>query len=91
MTQLFSLQSLGGLRQFSDSGRKVIKMQGNANRLKSNVETLTSGSNGGKVEIIMKSEQMQLRPVGLCRGQFMVPDDFDDPLPDDILEEFEGR
>jgi hypothetical protein len=25
------------------------------------------------------------------RGVFTVPDDFDDPLPDDLLAEFEGR
>jgi len=31
------------------------------------------------------------RPFGLCAGEFTVPDDFDAPLPDDILREFEGR
>jgi antitoxin (DNA-binding transcriptional repressor) of toxin-antitoxin stability system len=30
------------------------------------------------------------RPFGLCAGQFKVPDDFDEPLPDDILKDFEG-
>ena len=30
------------------------------------------------------------RPVGLCAGEFQVPDDFDAPLPDDILNQFEG-
>jgi antitoxin (DNA-binding transcriptional repressor) of toxin-antitoxin stability system len=30
------------------------------------------------------------RPFGLCAGQFAVPADFDDPLPVDILQEFEG-
>jgi antitoxin (DNA-binding transcriptional repressor) of toxin-antitoxin stability system len=30
------------------------------------------------------------RPYGLCAGQFVVPDDFDQPLPDDILSAFEG-
>ena len=30
------------------------------------------------------------RPFGLCAGQFTVPVDFDRPLPDDLLEEFEG-
>lgn len=33
----------------------------------------------------------QLRPFGLCAGEFTVPDDFDDPLPEDILSAFEGR
>jgi prevent-host-death family protein len=31
------------------------------------------------------------RPFGLSAGVFAVPDDFDAPLPDDSLEEFEGR
>jgi prevent-host-death family protein len=32
-----------------------------------------------------------LRPYGLCAGEFVVPDDFDDPLPEDVLRGFEGR
>ena len=32
----------------------------------------------------------QPRPFGLCAGQFTVPPDFDQPLPDDILKDFEG-
>jgi antitoxin (DNA-binding transcriptional repressor) of toxin-antitoxin stability system len=32
----------------------------------------------------------QPRPFGLCRGQFTVPPNFDSPLPDEILKEFEG-
>ncbi len=31
------------------------------------------------------------RPYGLCKGEFHVPDDFDEPLPDNILQEFEGK
>ena len=31
------------------------------------------------------------RPIGLYEGEFVVPDDFDDPLPDEILKGFEGR
>ncbi len=30
------------------------------------------------------------RPIGLAAGEFTVPDDFDDPLPDDLLRAFEG-
>ncbi|MBD2356654.1 prevent-host-death protein [Tolypothrix sp. FACHB-123] len=30
------------------------------------------------------------RPFGLCAGEFSVPDDFDAPLPEDILSAFEG-
>lgn len=31
------------------------------------------------------------RPYGLAAGQFTVPDDFDAPLPDEILASFEGK
>ena len=31
------------------------------------------------------------RPFGLCAGEFTVPDDFDAPLPEEILRGFEGR
>lgn len=30
------------------------------------------------------------RPFGLAAGQFTVPDDFDAPLPEDTLRDFEG-
>lgn len=33
----------------------------------------------------------KLRPAGLCRGDFVVPADFDAPLPDDLLADFERR
>lgn len=32
----------------------------------------------------------QVRPFGLCAGEFTVPEDFDAPLPEDILNAFEG-
>jgi hypothetical protein len=31
------------------------------------------------------------RPIGLARGQFTVPDDFNAPLPEDVLQTFEGK
>ena len=31
-----------------------------------------------------------LRPFGLCAGEFRVPEDFDAPLPEDMLNAFEG-
>ncbi len=34
---------------------------------------------------------LTLRPIGLADGQFIVPDDFDDPLPDEIQRLFEGQ
>lgn len=49
-----------------------------SDRLK--VETRLAISNG-----------KQLRPFGLCAGEFIVPDDFDAPLPEEILSAFEGK
>ena len=39
----------------------------------------------------LAKERKELRPIGLCEGEFVVPDDFDDPLPESILAGFEGR
>ena len=35
------------------------------------------------------SELETLRPFGLAKGDFVVPDDFDAPLPEEILASFE--
>jgi antitoxin (DNA-binding transcriptional repressor) of toxin-antitoxin stability system len=34
------------------------------------------------------SSSKQLRPFGLCTGDFTVPDNFDEPLPEEILIAF---
>ena len=39
----------------------------------------------------VKSTRLHSRTFGLCAGVFTVPDDFDFPLSDDVLREFEGR
>jgi len=36
------------------------------------------------------SDSATLRPFGLCADEFVVPDDFDEPLPESILQEFES-
>ena len=43
------------------------------------------------VEELRMRERLPRRPYGLCAGEFVVPDDFDDPLPDDVIAAFEGR
>lgn len=40
---------------------------------------------------VFHTATQQKRPVGLCAGDFIVPDDFDAPLPDAVLDAFEGR
>lgn len=47
-----------------------------------------------EIKPIMPAEESaakSLRPIGLAEGEFVVPDDFDAPLPEEILREFEGR
>ncbi|MCA2672688.1 MULTISPECIES: hypothetical protein [unclassified Microcystis] len=36
-------------------------------------------------------QQNKLLPIGLAKGEFVVPDDFNDPLPDEILDLFEPQ
>lgn len=35
-------------------------------------------------------QNLQERPIGLCAGHFIVPDDFDAPLPEEFLRLWEG-
>jgi antitoxin (DNA-binding transcriptional repressor) of toxin-antitoxin stability system len=43
------------------------------------------------VEMRPLSRRAGKRPMGLAKGDFVVPDDFDDPLPEDVLQLFEGE
>ncbi len=56
-------------------------------------ETLVIVQAGKPLAEIKPIESMTkpLRPFGLCAGEFLVPDNFDAPLPEQILEAFEGR
>ena len=42
---------------------------------------------GARVKITIESKQP--RPFGLCAGEFIVPDDFDEPLSEEILNAFD--
>ena len=35
-----------------------------------------------------KSGKKDIRPHGLAKGDFVVPDNFNEPLPDDIVDQF---
>lgn len=39
----------------------------------------------------IKAENHQPRPIGLDKGRLTVPKSFFDPLPDDLLDLFEGK
>ena len=41
------------------------------------------------VTILEKAGDKRLRPFGLSKGRFVVPDDFDEPLPEEVLAPFE--
>jgi hypothetical protein len=58
-----------------------------------------SAFEGKRVEVIVVEEDapseaaiapQHRRPLGLMRGRFAVPDDFDAPLPPDLQSYFEG-
>lgn len=38
--------------------------------------------------ILTKISQKERRTIGLCEGEFVVPDDFNDPLPEEIINLF---
>jgi len=40
---------------------------------------------------IIAPPQRQQRPIGLAKGQFTVPENFNAPLPDHVLATFEGK
>ena len=41
--------------------------------------------------LVQVEQKKERRKLGTLAGKLHVPDDFDDPLPDDILADFEGR
>lgn len=43
------------------------------------------------IKPIETNHTRELRPFGLCAGEFRVPNDFDAPLPEEIIEQFEGE
>ncbi len=45
----------------------------------------------GLLTILNPPALSQPRPIGLAKGQFTVPDDFNTPLPEDVLRTFEGQ
>lgn len=55
-------------------------------------ESLVVVRDGHAVAEIKPSDRPALepRPAGLSKGLFTVPDDFDDPLPDDVLDGFDN-
>jgi hypothetical protein len=76
-----------------------VVFDGNALQLETPLNIVTGTRLRIVVESILADEKQSksiqttkfLRPIGLCAGEFVVPDDFDAPLPEDILSAFEGK
>lgn len=61
-------------------------------RVEAGEKVIILKSNKPTAEIIpLKSTSAGLRPIGLCKGEFVVPDDFDSPLPEEVIQQFEGK
>ena len=55
-------------------------------------EEITIARDGVPVARLVAVEPRRMpRPIGMDRGRLKVPEDFNDPLPDDLLALFEGR
>ena len=74
----------------------------NVHAAKSQLSRLLDAAAAGEEVIIAKAgrpvarlvplePKRERRKLGILAGKLHVPDDFDDPLPDDIIAEFEGR
>jgi antitoxin (DNA-binding transcriptional repressor) of toxin-antitoxin stability system len=54
-------------------------------------ETVLIGPNGHAVaQLIRLDDTSKPRKLGFLKGQLVVPDDFDAPLPDKVLQDFQG-
>lgn len=63
-------------------------------RLKTGETLLVLDKNSPVAELKPVSEESNTnttRPYGLAKGKIIIADDFDAPLPEDILQEFEGK
>lgn len=67
----------------------------NGNQLEWNGEIPEEAKNREAVSVIVtildeETSAKDLRPFGLSKGEFVVPEDFDALLPEDILADFEN-
>jgi prevent-host-death family protein len=54
-------------------------------------EEVVISDNGHEIaRLIPSRKQLQPRIPGIDKGRLVVPDDFNDPLPEDIQKAFEG-
>ena len=62
------------------------------NRLTEGEKIILCKRNVPVAEILpLKRARTEPRPVGLAKGRFVVAAEFFEPLPDDVLDAFEGK
>ena len=54
-------------------------------------EIILAKSGKPVARLVPLSDRRPRRKLGLLQGRFTVPDDFDEPLPEEILAGFEGN
>jgi antitoxin (DNA-binding transcriptional repressor) of toxin-antitoxin stability system len=54
-------------------------------------EVIISVQGQEMARLIPSNLSLQPRVPGIDKGRFVVPDDFDDPLPEAIIKAFEGK
>lgn len=73
-------EHINRLEELEQNSKVKVEIESSFRVDNSKIETRPAISNG-----------KQLRPFGLCAGEFIVPADFDAPLPEEILSAFEGK
>lgn len=51
-------------------------------------ETCVISKSGKEVALISPLTRVKKRKIGLSKGKFTIPDDFDSPLSDEIIDSF---
>lgn len=71
----------------------IFRVQGHLNSLKEieNSDEISVDIDSESCANQLNAYTNQLRPFGLCARDFKVPDNFDEPLPEEILSTFEGQ
>jgi hypothetical protein len=78
--------------KIDNSGQLILTEPTNLNPGDVEVIILQSASTTeNQLDIAKSKKLLKMRVPGIDEGCFVVPDDFDDPLPPDILKAFEGE
>ncbi len=60
-------------------------------RVEKGHQVLISRAGKPVARLVPQSERQRAPVFGADRGTFVVPEDFDAPIPDDVLASFDGR